>query len=192
MATYLSFLKEKAGGYSLGELFRLEFESLFFGVASIIPTTFGVFIRGIFAKVFFKQCAGFAWLQPRIILVHTDRMHVGTNFGVNTGTYINGIGGIEIGNYVLIGSNVTISSGEHPINGHYPEIFTRSTIPKKITIEDDVWIGSGAVIMPGITLAKGTVVGANAVVTKDTIPYSVVAGVPAKVLRIREEETEQQ
>lgn len=190
MAGYLSFLKEKAGGYSLWELFRLEFESLFFGVASIIPTTFGVFIRGMLAKVFFKHCAGFAWLQPRIILVHTDRIRIGTNFGVNSGTYINGVGGIDIGNYVLIGSNVTISSGEHPINGHYPEIFTRPTIPKKITIEDDVWIGAGAVIMPGITLSKGTVVGANAVVTKNTVPYSVVAGVPAKILRIREEQTE--
>lgn len=188
---YFSFLQKKLKGYSFSLLFRLEFESLFFGVASLIPTTFGVFIRGMFAKVFFKQCAGFAWIQPRIILVHTDRIRVGTNFGVNTGTYINGIGGIEIGNYVLIGSNVTISSGEHPINGHYPEIFTRPTIPKKITIEDDVWIGAGAVIMPGVTLSKGTVVGANAVVTKNTVPYSVVAGVPAKVLRIREEETEQ-
>ena len=187
MVRYFFFLKEKIKGYSLLTLVRLECESFFFGIGMLIPTTLGVFIRGILAKMFFKKCTGFAWLQPRIILVHTDRMVVGTNFGVNSGSYINGIGGLEIGNYVLIGSNVTISSGKHPIEGKDIPVFTRPTILQKIVIEDDVWIGAGAVIMPGITIAKGTVIGANSVVTKDTLPYSIVAGVPAKTLRFRED-----
>jgi acetyltransferase-like isoleucine patch superfamily enzyme len=56
---------------------------------------------------------------------------------------------------------------------------------KKIIIEDDVWIGAGAVIMPGVRLSKGTVVGANAVVLKSTNPYEVVAGIPSKTLYVR-------
>ncbi|MFX5587290.1 DapH/DapD/GlmU-related protein, partial [Acinetobacter baumannii] len=72
------------------------------------------------------------------------------------------------GSYVLIGSNVTISSGQHPIEGELPPVFARQSIPKKIVIGDDVWIGAGAVIMPGVTIARGTVIGANAVVTRDT------------------------
>lgn len=188
MVRYILFLKEKVKGYSFKTLLRLECESLFFGITMLIPTTLGVFTRGLIAKIFFKKCLGFIWFQPRIILVHTDRISVGTNFSVNSGTYINGIGGIDIGNYVLVGSNVTISSGEHPIEGKEPAVFARQSIPKKIIIEDDVWIGAGAVIMPGITLARGTVVGANAVVTKDTAPYSVVVGVPAKILRFRNKE----
>ncbi|WP_333804610.1 acyltransferase [Sulfurospirillum sp.] len=186
MWNYALFLKDKIKGYSLSTLIRLEIESLCFGLAMLVPTTIGVIIRGLFAKLFFKKCTGFAWIQPRIIFIHTDRITVGKNFGINSGTYINGIGEIEIGNYVLIGSNVTISSGKHPIEGWDLPIFSRQTIPEKITIEDDVWIGAGAVIMPGITLRKGTVVGANSVVTKSTQPYSVVAGVPAKLLRFRE------
>jgi acetyltransferase-like isoleucine patch superfamily enzyme len=61
-----------------------------------------------------------------------------------------------------------------------PPIFARPAEPAEIVIEDDVWIGSGAVIMPGITIKKGTVVGANAVVTRSTEEYSIVFGVPAR------------
>ncbi|MBU0487213.1 MAG: acyltransferase [Bacteroidetes bacterium] len=98
---------------------------------------------------------------------------------------MNAIGGITIGDFVLLGSNVTVSSGQHDIEGAEPPVFARATIPKPIVIEDDVWIGAGAVIMPGITIAKGTVIGANSVVTKSTEPYSVVVGAPAKKVRSR-------
>jgi len=182
---YFQFLKEKAKGYSLTELFRLEFESLFFGIFGLVPTTFGVILRGLICKVFFRSSKGFIWLQPNVILVHSDRITVGSNFAVNSGSYINGIGGIEIGSYVLIGSNVTISSGQHPIEGRFPPVFARKTIPKKIVIGDDVWIGAGAVIMPGIVIAKGTVIGANSIVTKDTEEYAVMVGAPARKIRSR-------
>jgi maltose O-acetyltransferase len=178
------FFREKLRGYSLPLLLRLEFESLVFGVASFVPTTFGVCTRALLANLFFKSCRGLCWIQPGVTLVHTERITVGKTFGVNSGAYINGVGGIDIGNSVLIGSNVTISSGKHPIDGIKP-VFSRQSIPSKIIIEDDVWIGAGAVIMPGITLAKGSVIGANSVVTKDTIPYSINAGTPAKLLRMR-------
>lgn len=182
---YIDFLLNKIKGYSFLLLIRLEFESLFFGILGLVPTTFGVILRAVTAKFFFKKCNGFAWIQPRVIIVHSDRIKVGKNFGVNSGTYINGVGEIEIGNYVLLGNNVTISSGVHPIEGDTPTIFERKTIPKKIIIEDDVWIGAGAIIMPGVKLAKGTVVGANSIVTKDTEEYSVVIGSPAKMIRKR-------
>ncbi|MBF0292165.1 MAG: acyltransferase [Nitrospinae bacterium] len=182
---YIKFLMEKAKCYSISTIFRLELESLFFGLMSLIPTLVGVFLRGITSKLFFKQIDGFPWIQPRVTIIHSDRIVAGTRLGVNSETYINGVGGIEFGNNVLIGSNVTISSGEHPIEGIEPSIFSRVVIPKKIVINDDVWIGAGAVIMPGITLAKGSVIGANAVVTKNTEEYSVNVGVPAKKIRSR-------
>ena len=59
----------------------------------------------------------------------------------------------------------------------------RELIIKKVTIEDDVWIGASAVIMPGVTLHKGAIIGAGAVVTKDVDEYTVVAGVPAKPIK---------
>ncbi|MFX7621171.1 hypothetical protein ABTJ52_22810, partial [Acinetobacter baumannii] len=79
---YLRFLKEKAKGYSLGTMLRLEFESLFFGIFSLVPTTGGVILRSVVSKVFFKRCTGFAWIQPRVTIVHADRITMGSNFGV--------------------------------------------------------------------------------------------------------------
>jgi acetyltransferase-like isoleucine patch superfamily enzyme len=69
-----------------------------------------------------------------------------------------------------------------------PPVFARPAVPLPIVIEDDVWIGAGAVIMPGIRLRRGTVVGANAVVTRDTEEYSVMIGVPARKIRTRDAE----
>lgn len=182
---YIQFLKVKIQGYSFSTLLRLELESLFFGIFSIIPTTLGVVMRAMLCKLFFKRCQGFAWIQPKVTIVHSDDITVGSNFGVNSGTYINGVGGIEFGSYVLIGGNVTISSGQHPIEGDLVPVFSRLSIPKKIIIGDDVWIGAGAVIMPGVHIAKGTVIGANAVVTRDTEEYSVMVGAPARLMRKR-------
>ena len=184
---YFRFLQNKVSGYTFMTLIRLEFESLFFGICGLIPTTLGVLIRALVCKIFFKSSAGFVWMQPRVILVHSDRISVGTNFGINSGCYVNGVGCIEIGSHVLIGGNVTISSGRHPIEGRFPTIFARKSVPEKIVIGDDVWIGAGAVILPGVTIASGTVIGANAVVTKDTQEYAVVVGAPARRVRTRTE-----
>ncbi|MBB5192471.1 acetyltransferase-like isoleucine patch superfamily enzyme [Silvimonas terrae] len=182
---YLAFLKEKIKSYSFKDLLFLETESLVFGILTHVPTTFGVILRAIALKAFAQRCGGFAWLQQRATFVHMDRITFGKNFGVNTGAYINGVGGIEFGDYVLIGNNVTISSGMHPIDNVNIPVFSRPAVPKKIVIEDDVWIGAGAIIMPGVRLRKGTIIGANAVVTGDTEEYAVMAGAPARLLRLR-------
>jgi maltose O-acetyltransferase len=179
------FIREKSTSVGLSGLLRLELEGWLFSLASWIPGMVGFAIRHMILKCLAKTLGGFCWIQPRVTIVHTSKLTVGKFFGVNSGTYINAIGGITMGNHVLIGSNVTISSGRHPIDGPHPPIFARETIPLQIIIEDDVWIGAGAVVMPGITLRRGTVVGANAVVTKDTDEYAVVVGAPARPVRSR-------
>jgi maltose O-acetyltransferase len=181
----IKFLAGKLKGYSFFLLLRLEFESLLFGILSVIPTTLGVILRAAAAKASFNRCAGMAWIQPRVTIVHGERIRAGSALGINSGTYINGIGRITFGDNVLIGSNVTISSGQHPIDGILPPVFHRQSIPRPISIGNDVWIGAGAVILPGITLADGTVIGANAVVNRDTQPYGIYVGVPARLIRSR-------
>lgn len=180
-----SFLRNKLADMNLSYLLFLEWEGFWYWIFNTIPGTVGFLLRNTTTQFCFKKKGGMVWIQPRVTLVETNKIIVGKNWGVNSGTYINGKGGIIIGNNVLIGSNVTISSGKHPIEGIEPSIFQRPTLPMQIIIEDDVWIGAGAVIMPGIVLRKGTVVGANAVVTKDTQEYSVMAGVPARCIRYR-------
>lgn len=180
-----SFLKHKLTTVSFATLLRMELEGWLQALVVPWPGIVGFGLRNVVLSLLLKGKRGMVWTQPQVRLVHCERITIGSNCGINSGTYINGLGGVSIGDYVLIGSNVTISSGRHPIEGHSPPVFARPCEPVAISIEDDVWIGAGAVILPGVRLRRGTVVGANSVVTKDTEEYSVVVGAPAKLLRYR-------
>jgi galactoside O-acetyltransferase len=105
---------------------------------------------------------------------------IGDNCSINTNVQIGAASGkVTLGNNVLIGPNVVIRAADHGIRRDSPMRLQPHT-QGEITIEDDVWIGSNAVITSGVTLAIGTVVAAGAVVTKSTEPYSIVGGVPAR------------
>ncbi|MBD2183657.1 acyltransferase [Planktothrix sp. FACHB-1355] len=93
---------------------------------------------------------------------------------------------IKIGKYCLIAPHVGIFANNH--------VFTDPTVPivqqghtyKGIVIEDDCWLGSGVKVLDGVTIGRGSVIGAGAVVTKDIPPYSIAVGVPAKVVGKRD------
>ncbi len=107
-----------------------------------------------------------------------------------------------IGKFCAIAANVRINAVEHPVerlsihkftyrpNEYFKNLgldqeFRERRRARRVTIGHDVWIGHGAVILPGVTIGNGAVIGANAVVTKDVAPFTIVAGVPARVLRPR-------
>ncbi|MFD1199480.1 DapH/DapD/GlmU-related protein [Brucella gallinifaecis] len=108
----------------------------------------------------------------------------------------------EIGKFCSIAANVRINALEHPMerltthkvsyrpNEYFRYLgidgaFRTRRQAKRVTIGNDVWIGHGAVITPGVSIGHGAVIGANAVVTKDVAPYHVVGGVPAHIIRKR-------
>lgn len=106
-------------------------------------------------------------------------LSIGDNCSINTNVQLGASGGkIEIGANVLIAPNVVIRAANHGI-ARDRLIRLQPHTYGEIIIEDDCWICSNAVITSNVTLAKGTVVAAGAVVTKSTEPYSIVAGVPA-------------
>lgn len=104
---------------------------------------------------------------------------IGDNCFINHNVTILDSYEVEIGNNVFIGPGVIISPVTHP--NEYRN--RRNLIGKKITIEDNAWIGSNAVILPGVKLGKGSVVGAGTVVKKDVLENEVVGGVPAKHIK---------
>lgn len=105
---------------------------------------------------------------------------IGSNTVINRGCYLDGRVGVTIGNNVSISPCVHVLSLDHNPNSPTFDLISKPTI-----IDDYVWIGIRAVILPGIHLPKGCVVGAGAVVTKNPAPYDIVAGVPAKKIGIR-------
>jgi len=105
---------------------------------------------------------------------------IGDNCSLNTNVLLGASGGkIVIGDNVLIGPNVVLRASNHGLKRDALMRFQPHTYGE-IIIEDDVWIGANAVITADVRLAKGTVVGAGAVVTRSTEVYSIVGGVPAR------------
>ena len=98
---------------------------------------------------------------------------------------------IRVGNKVIFGPEVTIRGGNHRTDLVGRFMFDITEAEKRpeddlgVVIEDDVWIGTRAIIMSGVTIGRGAIVGAGAVVTKSVPPYAIVGCVPAKVLRFR-------
>lgn len=113
------------------------------------------------------------------IVANADKIYVGKCSHVGRPfSYLNGVGGIRIGNYVRFGPNVAILSGNHDLYDH------RKTNASPVTVGDYCWLGMGAMVMPGVKLGPRTIVAANSVVTK-SFPegYCVLAGSPAKQIK---------
>ncbi len=106
-------------------------------------------------------------------------IHIGDNVFINSGCRFQDQGGIYLGNNVLIGHNVVLATLNHDLNAS-----TRgTTLPRPITIGDDVWVGANATILPGVTIGARSIVAAGAVVTRDVLPDTIVGGVPARTLK---------
>ncbi|MFM2480083.1 sugar O-acetyltransferase [Celerinatantimonas sp. YJH-8] len=110
--------------------------------------------------------------------IHT---HLGKNVYANFNLTLVDDTHIYIGDYVMIGPNVTIATAGHPIDPALRRRVAQFNIPVKI--ENNVWIGANAVILPGITVGENSVIGAGSVVTKDIPPNVVAVGNPCRVLR---------
>lgn len=104
-----------------------------------------------------------------------SQLSVGNNTVINPGCRLDNRGTIVIGDNVSISQDVVILTADHDMNNPFFEGRT-----KNVVIADYAWIGTRATILPGVAVGKGAVIAAGAVVTKDVVPYSVVAGVPAK------------
>lgn len=112
---------------------------------------------------------------------------IGNNCNFGQHNHITAINEIQIGNDVLTGSWVTITDNAHG-NTDYESLKIKPAKRKlyskgKVIIGNNVWIGDKATILPGVTIGDGAIIAANSVVTKDVPSYSVVGGIPAKILK---------
>jgi acetyltransferase-like isoleucine patch superfamily enzyme len=118
--------------------------------------------------------------SPHVTIANPQDVEIGDTVAINSFTMIVAFAKITIGNDVLIGPYVLIHSGNHRFADPEAKIREQGHDLAPIDIEDGVWIGGHAVILPGTRIGRGAIVAAGAVVTKDVEPYTIVAGVPAK------------
>ena len=118
-------------------------------------------------------------LRMPVVIYAPERLEFGHTIDIGEFTHIRANGGVRIGDRVLIAARVTITSRTHPLAP--PRMGITEDAP--IVIEDDVWLGAGAIVLPGVTIGRGAVVAAGAVVTRSVEPFTVVAGVPARKIR---------
>lgn len=118
----------------------------------------------------------------------TAKLSIGNGTSIGEMNNIRAAGGeIIIGEKCILSQYITIVAANHLISkDQYMIDQAWDTSKNKVVIHDDVWIGSHAQIMPGVTIGKGAIIAAGATVTKDVEPYAIMLGSPAKLLRYRE------
>lgn len=124
-------------------------------------------------------------VQPGVYVGKGTDIKIGKSCQINENVKLYSV---EIGDYVMIAPGVSILSRSHEFSRiDIPMVQQGEESPKKVIIEDDVWIGTNAIIMPGVRIQKGCIIGAGAVVTKDCEAFGIYLGVPAKKVRSRSE-----
>lgn len=167
---------------------------LYKSIAQWLPATdnalpFSKFIK-IFRSKIASRCLNACGKNANIEQFADFGMGKGISLGNNSGLGVKCRvrGPLIIGNDVMMGPEVIILGGGH--NHDRTDIAMRlqgSPTPKMTQIGNDVWIGTRAIIMPGVKIGNGVIIGAGAVVTKDIPDYAIVGGVPAKVICMRSE-----
>ncbi|HCC07296.1 MAG TPA: acetyltransferase [Clostridiales bacterium] len=171
-------------------MLRMIALSLYYGIARNLPSSdayysFGAgIIRRVLCKFIFDK-------QDKNVNIEHGAYFgkgIGINIGDNSGLGINARvqGPLVIGKNVMMGPDVIIYTKNHSFNNTDVPMMEQGELePEKVTISDDVWIGARVIILPGVTIGKGSILASGCVVTKDVESYSIVAGVPAKKIKSR-------
>ena len=137
-------------------------------------------VRVLFSELIGKKVDDAFLLIPPFYTAGGDEIRVGRNVFINQNCTFYDLGGLDIGDDVLIGPNVSLITAGYPLD---PVTRRGVTIGKPIAIRKNVWIAAGATVIGGVTIGENSVVAAGSVVTKDVSPNTLVAGNPARVIR---------
>lgn len=162
-------------------------------------SSFHIFITNGYERILmylyrsqFAKCGKKTIFFPRKSYFFYSNISIGNNVSIGAGaTFLCSESFINIGDKVMIGPNVSIIAGNHStyiIGKLMADYKISDKLPaddQPVIIEEDVWIGSGAYILNGVTIKRGSIIAAGSVVNKNVPPYAIMGGVPAKIIRFR-------
>ncbi len=186
--------------FSLGKSLNRVIQKIYISYLNLLPNV------SVHPDVFFSSSAriilnpdGYSFKNQKVtvskgcricdhamIVPYGGEIFIDENVFVGPFTILYGHGGLRIGKNTLIAAHTTIIPFSHKFNDLELPIYKQGLSRKGISIGEDVWIGAGVRILDGVTIGKGCVIGAGSVVTKSIEDYMVVAGVPVKILGVRE------
>jgi len=175
---------------SLRLFISLIYTKVFYPQAKIIRLPFDIRNKG-YIKIGKNFTTGFGCRIDAFPLNNEIKtcIVIGDNVQINDYVHIAAVGSVIIGDNVLMASKIYISDHNHGSYNDFrsdsPDVKPIDRLPviKPVIIEDNVWIGESACILPGVTIGKGSVIGALSVVTKNIPPFCIAVGVPAKVVK---------
>ena len=178
-ASALTIIRNYWHEHSLRDLATLLAEQYIGLLVRWLPGFEGIALRSEFYRLLFAKLDGFAFIYQGAYLDHSQNITAGRSLAINTGAFISARAPLRFGNGVLVGPNAVIITSHHRYDMPDRPISEQGHALAEIRIGDDCWIGANAVILAGVNVAEGTIVSAGSVVTRDTEPYSIVAGAPA-------------
>lgn len=168
-------------------ILKYTLRDFFLGLVNLIPSSVGIALRSLAYKIFLKSCGRGFLTKNMITIKFPERISIGSHVGIGEYSLLDGDGSLTIGDYVRIASHVSIVTFAHNFDNCDLPIKLQGKKLEPVVIEDDCWIGTGAIILGGVRVGRGSVVGAGSVVTKDLPAYSIALGVPARVIRNRKQ-----
>lgn len=147
-----------------------------------VPGAWGVVLRALVYRIICRRVGRRFVVMEGAKILYPSRLEVGSDVMINENCYLHCVGGVKIGDWVRIAPGAKIFTWNHRFEDAAVPIKRQGGDVRAVEIGEDVWIGTDAVVVPGVRIGRGAVVGAGAVVTRDVPDLAVVAGVPARVI----------
>lgn len=170
---------------SIRDFFVCSFETMSFLVLSLPRHKIFNPVKKIYLQIQGARIGRRVTFYPGIRIGFAKNLIVGNYVDLAWGIIITTKGGVEIGDRTLIGYRTQILSANHVIPSNKGRIFDAGHSPGKVIIENDVWIGANCIILAGVKIGEGAIIAAGSVVTKDIKAFTIVGGVPAKLIKTR-------
>jgi len=138
-----------------------------------------VYLKIFFWKRFLKEAGANLFIHPSVLFRKAEGISIGNNVNINHGAELYGAGGLTIGNGSMIAYNVMIFTDSRKFKSEQNLKSLAGRIIKPVFIGNDVWVGAGSIIIPGVTIANHAIVAAGSVVTKNVNEWEIVGGNPA-------------